>query len=234
MSRQKMIIDVETSGFDFDSLDEVSREQLTRYFERYAKDNEELEESKDKLGFWPLTGEIVAIGCLNPDSNKGVIYVQSSDKKLPTEVAPGIALERGTEAEILKKFWSAAEHYSTFITFNGRQFDAPFLMIRSAINEIRPSKNLLTNRYVSSQDWSAIHIDLADQLTFYGASRRNFSLHFWAKAFGFDSPKEAGVTGDDVKALYRAGKVLDIAKYNLGDLYATKSLYEKWSAYLNF
>src|SRR3989344_8696787 len=204
---KKLVIDVETVGFDFDSLDEITKEQLTKYFERFAKDNEELEGEKDKLGFWPLTGEIVTIGCLNPDTGKGVVYQQPNGAKLPKELEEGVIIETGGEKEILEKFWKAAEKYNYFITFSGRMFDAPFLMIRSAINGIRPSKNLMTNRYISSQDWGAIHIDLADQLTFYGAMRRNFSLHVWSRAFGIESPKEEGTSGDDVKPLYNQKKV---------------------------
>jgi DNA polymerase elongation subunit (family B) len=233
-SQNRLIIDIETVGVEFESLDEVSKDQLQKYFERYSKNEEEIEESKDKLGFWPLTGEIVAIGVLNPDTDKGVVYVQNKKSKLPEEIEDGIKIETGDEKGILKKFWDAAEKYNCFITFNGRAFDAPYLMIRSAINGLRPTKNLMTNRYISSQSWEAVHIDLADQLTFYGAARRNFSLHFWARAFGIKSPKESGVTGDDVKRLFNEGKFMDIAKYNLGDLRATKALYEKWRDYLNF
>lgn len=233
-SYQKLVLDIETAGVDFESLDELSKEQLTKYFERYAKDDDEIKDQKDKLGFYPLTGYIVAIGILNPETEKGAVYVNSDGKGLPAEAVPGIALEWGSEADILKKFWDTAMKYNYFITFNGRQFDAPYLMIRSAINGVRPSKNLLTNRYIGSQSFQALHIDLMDQLGFYGASRKSFSLHFWTKAFGIKSPKDSGVDGDDIKKLFEKGKILDIAKYNAGDLIATKALYEKWSEYLNF
>jgi hypothetical protein len=107
-------------------------------------------------------------------------------------------------------------------------------MIRSAILDVRPSKNLLSNRYLESQKFGATHVDLLDQLTFYGAVRKKFNLHFWTKAFGIQSPKEQGITGEDMSRLYKEGKLLEIAKYNLGDLKATKELYEKWNRYLNF
>jgi hypothetical protein len=42
------------------------------------------------------------------------------------------------------------------------------------------------------------------------------------------------VTGDNVKELYSSGRILDIAKYNAGDLVATRDLYEKWEKYLSF
>jgi len=240
-SQQKLVFDIETIGVDFESLDKISQEYLLQY----AESEEDEEETKERLGFYPLTGEVVAIGILNPDTNRGAIYLrsqtnaddtQTNAEKDPRESAfleAGIKIETGTEKEILEKFWETIKPYNYFISFNGRVFDAPFLMIRSAILGIKPSKNLLSNRYLNSQKYDAVHVDLLDQLTFYGITRKKFNLHFWAKAFGIKSPKEEGITGDDVSRLYKEGKILEIAKYNLGDLKATKELYEKWNNYLN-
>lgn len=233
MSNQKLILDIETAGVDFETLDELSQKQMQRYFERYSDSEEEIEAAKDKLGFWPLTGEVIAIGVLNPDTNKGAIYINAQGTDMPKELEPGIVIETGGEAAILKKWWETANAYNYLITYNGRGFDVPFLMIRSAINGIRPTKNFLSNRYLSSQQYGAVHIDLQDQLTFYGAMRKTFSLHFWTRAFGIKSPKEKGISGEDVKGLYKDGKFLEIARYNLGDLRATKELYDKWNHYLN-
>lgn len=227
---QKLVFDIETIGVNFDSLDNTSQE----YIKKYTETEEELEEAKDRLSFSPLTGEIVAIGILNPSTDKGAVYMRADGgKKLPSEVEAGITLEVGNEKEIISKFWEAAKHYNTFISFNGRSFDVPFVMIRSAILGIKPSKNLMSNRYLSSQAFSAAHVDLLDQLTFYGAVRKKFNLHFWTKAFGIKSPKEEGITGNDVAELFKSKKYLEIAKYNLGDLKATKELYEKWDKYIN-
>ncbi len=121
-----------------------------------------------------------------------------------------------------------------FVTFNGRGFDVPFLMIRSAIRSVRPTKDLMQARYPWQQRNNvAVHVDLQDVLSFYGALRRKGSLHLWTRAFGIESPKAAGVTGDDVGPLFKKKKFLDIAKYNVRDIRATRSLYEKWEQYLN-
>src|SRR3989338_1142829 len=128
---------------------------------------------------------------------------------------------------MLGHFWDGAKQYTEFVSFNGRGFDVPFLVVRSAIHKIRPSKDLMSNRYLSLQRGAA-HIDLQDQLSFYGAVRRRESLHMFARAFGIASPKVEGVTGDDVAALYRAGEVETIARYNARDLRATAELYEVW------
>ena len=105
-------------------------------------------------------------------------------------------------------------------------------MLRAAINKVKPTKNLLFNRYLSNQ-WEGVkHIDLLDQLTFYGAMRRKPNLHLTCRAFGIKSPKAEGITGDDVKQLFLEGKYEELAKYNAGDLMATKELYEYWKDFL--
>lgn len=227
----KLVFDIETIGVDFETLDKISQE----YFLKYAEDDEKQEEMKEQLGFYPLTGEIVAIGVLNPDMNKGTIYLKIPNDKfqITNKLNENINIETGTEKEILEKFWETVKAHNCFISFNGRSFDVPFLMIRSAILGVKPSKNLMSNRYLNSQKYDASHIDLFDQLTFYGATRRKFGLHFWSKAFGFESPKEKEITGENVKKFYQEGKFLEIAEYNYGDLVATKKLYEKWNQYLN-
>jgi len=233
-----LVFDIETVGEDFDKLDAPTQASLTRWLKKEAKSEQEykiaLEDLKDGLGFSPLTGEIVAIGVLDVEKNEGAVYFQAQGKKIPERKEEGIKFKQMTEKEMLENFWIGAREYKQFITFNGRGFDVPFLMIRSAIHKIKPSKDLLSNRYLSSQKYDANHVDLQDQLTFYGSMWRRGSLHLWSRAFGIKSPKASGVTGEDVGKLYRQGKFEEIAKYNVGDLRATKELYEYWRDYLSF
>ncbi|MBI4094596.1 MAG: ribonuclease H-like domain-containing protein [Candidatus Liptonbacteria bacterium] len=235
---QKLVLDIETVGEDFDSLDKATQESLTRWIKRESADDEEykiaLEDLKNGLGFSPLTAEIVAIGMLDYHKNEGAVYFQAPGEKLEETKEEGITFKPMAEKEMLEKFWDAAKHYQVFITFNGRGFDVPFLMIRSAVHGIRPTKDLLRGRYLYQHNPDALHIDLLEQLTFYGATRRKGSLHLWTRSFGILSPKASGVTGDDVGPLFKKKKYLEIAKYNVGDLRATRALYEKWETYLRF
>ena len=220
----RIIFDIETAGFDFEGLEEPVREYLLKW----AASEEEQNEVKESLSFYPLTGEIVSIGMLNPDTGKGAVYFQNNNVPLPPFEEDGIRYEAGSEQEILQKFWDTIRNYNQFVTFNGRGFDCPFLMVRSAVHKIKPLRDLLPNRYGDT------HIDLLDQLTFYGASRRKFSLDMWCRTFGIKSPKEGGITGYDVKDLYRGGRGLDIAKYCVGDLRATAELLSVWENYIRF
>ena len=77
------------------------------------------------------------------------------------------------------------------------------------------------------------HLDIYDKLTNYGAVRFKRSLHLWCAAFGIKSPKTDGTTGDDVARLFKEKKCRDIARYCVGDLTATKKLYDYWEKYMS-
>lgn len=235
---QKLVLDIETIGEDFDSVDETTQENLTRWIkkesESEAEYKEALSELKNGLGFSPLTGEIVAIGVLDCGKDEGVVYFQAPGKKLGEFAESNIKYKQCTEKEMLEKFWEGAKKYNYFITFNGRAFDIPFMAVRSAVHGIRPTKDLMRGRYLSQQSFDAVHIDLLDQLTFYGAVRKKGNLHLWTRAFGITSPKISGVTGDDVGKLFKEKKYAEIARYNALDLQATKELHEKWEDYMKF
>lgn len=233
----KLIFDIETIGEDWDKIDKTTQDSLTRWLKRETVSDEEFEKGvediKDGLGFSPLTGEIVAIGVLEYETNNGAVYYQAPGEKIEDFEENNIKFRAMTEKEMLANFWQGILEYNEFISFNGRGFDVPFLMIRSAVCGVKPSKDLMSNRYLNNQKFNALHIDLMDQLAFYGAVRRKGSLHLYCRAMGIKSPKSDGVTGDEVKSLFEAKEYQKIAKYNVGDLLATKALYDKWDKYIN-
>lgn len=220
----KIIVDIETIGVDFESFDPESQVYLLKL----SKTAEEKESGKKKLGLYPLTGEIVAIGMLNPETMKGTVLFQDKNSKTPKLEEDGIVYESGSEKEILEKFWDIVKTYDQVITFNGRGFDAPYLMLRSAVNKVRTTKNLMGYRYDAKE-----HCDLMEQLTFYGAVRK-YNLDFYAKTFGIKSSKADGIDGSKVGDLYKKEKYLDIARYCFRDLVTTKELFEYWDKYLRF
>jgi DNA polymerase elongation subunit (family B) len=231
-----LIFDIETVGEDFDSLDHASQDVLTRWIKRDAETDESyqhsLENLKNGMGFSPLTGFIVAIGVYDPDRERGAVYFQAPGQEIVDTEVDGFKYQTKTEPELLQIFWEIATKYSQFVTFNGRAFDVPFLMMRSAVHHIKPTKNLIAQRYLERQYAGVRHVDLCDQLSFYGASWRKPSLHLVCRAFGIESPKAQGVTGDDVAKLYRANEFETIARYNARDLIATAEVFKRWKEFL--
>lgn len=232
-----LIVDIETAGEDWSKIDAQTQKVLVERINRLKanlaeEESEELAEAE--LGFSPYTGEIVALGLLDYESAKGAVYYQAGDKKVSDKVQDGVKLSVLGEAEMLTKFWELSERYTEFITFSGRTFDIPFIMIRSAILGVKPKKDLMRGRYLYQQSPSAIHIDLHDQLSFYSAIPRLGGLHLACRAFGIETPKDGVIDGSLVPEFYRQGKFEEIAEYNARDLLATRLLYEKWKKYLAF
>jgi hypothetical protein len=214
----RIVVDIETVGFPLESFDE----QQQTYLLKFAEDEHQREEAIQKISLYPLTAQIIVIGMLNPETNRGKILFQSDESEGFSSADELVQFVPGTEREMIEEFWRDILHYKQIVTFNGRGFDAPFLHLRSAAFGILPTKNLMPYRYEATQ-----HCDLLEQFTFHGAIRK-FNLDFYCKAFGIDSPKSHGVTGLDLKQMFEEKKYREIAEYNLADLKATAELYRRW------
>ncbi len=229
----KLVFDVETAGEKFEDLDKTTQELLELRFKRTAKDDAELELAKQRLSFYPETCQIVCIGMMNPDTDKGVAYYQGKEPQASNQ--DGVQyVPCVTEKDLLEHFWDDAARYEEFISFNGNTFDVPMIMLRSAVQGIRPSKNLAVNRYLNLQPANLKHVDLFDQLSFYNARWGGLGLHFWSRAFGIASPKEGEISGDKVTEAFYAGRGKEIAMYCMDDVKATAKLYEQWTKFLRF
>jgi len=226
---KRLVFDIETSGYEFEDLSSSQQEYLLRYASKERDTTiryEKIDEAKRYLSLYPFTAKVVAIGMLNINTEGASVLFEGKNEKWVVEEKK-ISYESMTEQEMIKTFWNYAGKVDQVITFNGRNFDIPFLMLRSAILKIKPSINLIQNRYNLTR-----HIDLLDQFTLYGLVRK-FNLDFYCHAFGIESPKSKGVSGMEVKELYKAGKVKDIAIYCGEDVKATYELYRIWESYLN-
>lgn len=232
-----LILDIETVGEKFDQMDETTQHLMTESIERRVENKSEraklVTQMKEELGLSPLTGHIVAIGVLDYEKDKGTVYFDPGKDKHHEVIEDNYIFKPISESDMLARFWQGAANYDTFVTYNGRCFDIPYIIVRSAVHGIKPTKNLMSNRYLSMQR-DARHIDLKDQLNFYGAvdPRRQGSLHLWTRTFGIETPKGA-MSGYEVGKYFAEGKILDIVRYNARDVTATASLYQRWQAYFN-
>lgn len=225
-----IILDIETVGFELDNLAESQQEFLLRYAEKEQDEKlreEKIDDAERYLSLYPFTAKIISIGLLNSETEGSLVLYNNTINEESFVEEKNIKYVGKSEIEILKLFWSYISKTDKVITFNGRNFDIPFLMLRSAMLNVKPSINLIHNRYNITH-----HIDLLDQFTFYGISRK-FNLDFYCHAFGIISPKSKGISGMEVKELYKAGKVKDIAVYCGEDIRATYKLYQIWDEYLN-
>ena len=227
-----MVFDIETVALPLECFDDIQQEYLFREAEA-LQDEVSRQEGREKIArsfsLSPITGQILCIGMMNPDTGRGRALYIADDFE---ESYPGREIEYiscSDESEMLEIFWEMASKFEIAVTFNGRAFDLPFLYLRSALLNIPISRrNWLSNRY-SDQP----HCDLLDQLSFYNplskwGATRGFNLDFYCKAFGIPSPKANGITGIDIPRMAAEGRFREIAQYCMGDVRATAELYRIW------
>jgi DNA polymerase elongation subunit (family B) len=227
---RQIVFDIETCSFPLDELSESQQEYLLRYAEKETSEGvrqNKIDEVLRYLSLYPFTAKVIAIGIYDVQKKKGFVYYESAVGEEWNNDEKNIYYKGVSEEEMLSSFWRIAKVATQFVTFNGRNFDAPFLMMRSAKLKIKPSKNLLGKRYDIST-----HIDLLEQFTYFGLTRK-FNLDFYCHAFGIHSPKSKGVSGMEVKNLYEAGRIKDIAVYCGDDIFATYRLFKIWEEYLS-
>ncbi len=239
-----LVFDIETVPLDWDSFSESQQEYLLRR----AETEQEKEKRLNELALSPLTSKIVCIGLQlvekNPDGDYEIHkcaafsldeQMQGAERR-EINLADGHLCYLSNERKMLEDFWGTLSKYkdTRLISFNGRNFDAPFLMLRSASLGIRPSRNLMDGTKFNYP----LHTDLIDELCFYmptqsGATRR-YNFDFYTRAFGIESPKSAGVDGSKVADYYKDGRISEISEYCLRDVKATWELYLVWEKYLKF
>jgi len=243
MDDNYLVFDLETVGQPFEGFDESQREYLLRN----TQTDEERARKIDELALSPVTGRIVCIGMKfvkkTEEGLKERMVAYSVDDSMTDDaerreeqLPSGTTCLYSSERVMIENFWRmlAQNKSLTLVSFNGRNFDAPYLMLRSALLGIRPARNLMDGTRFSYSN----HIDLLDKLTYYngaasGATRR-FNFDFYAKAFGITSPKAAGVDGSKVGQLFAEGRIADIAEYCMRDVQATWDLFKVWDNLLKF
>jgi len=215
MPNATIALDIETVGCEWDEL----APEMQAYLRDRERDESKRGDVPNRLGLNPGTGRVVAIGIWYVDEARGVVLAEGPDAEwAPLDERAQIL--RGPEPVLLREFWKVVRDAGTIVTFHGRGFDGPYLMIRSAIVGVEPTRNLVPYRYGVRE-----HCDLMDILTFWG-SRPQYKFEFWCRQFGIASPKR-DVQGADVAALVREGRIVEVARYCLGDARATAELYTR-------
>lgn len=241
--RRYLAFDIETSAEEFENFSPSQQEFLLRR----AETPEEQEQKKAEMALSPLTSRCVCIGMKMIEAEGDEFTLKDSvayslDMSLADgetkeiDLADGNKCYLSNERTLLENFWKIFRKYPDIhlISFNGRGFDAPFLMLRSAKLQVRPARNLMAGTKFNYP----LHTDLIDELCFYmptsyGATRR-YNFDFFTQAFGLVSPKAAGVNGSMVTEYFKEGKIAEISEYCLRDVKATWELFDYWQKYLKF
>jgi uncharacterized protein YprB with RNaseH-like and TPR domain len=225
---RRIVFDIETCSFPFETLAPSVKEYLLKYADKETdpyKKQQMTDEAIRYTSLYPFTAKCIVIGFYDIEKEKSYVYYLSDNEEEWNAEDTNCLYKGLSEKKMIESFWRIAAKVDQFVTFNGRNFDVPFLMLRSALLKIKPSVNLMGSRF------NETHIDLLEQFTFYGVTRK-FNLDFYCNAFGVESPKSKDISGMEVKTLYEAGRIKDIANYCSKDIYATFQLFNIWEKYL--
>jgi 3'-5' exonuclease len=176
-------------------------------------------------GFPPTWAHrIIVVGCLWLDHGYrlkrfGVI----GDGGAATPAAPATPRESDErERQLLEDFSRfVGRARPVLITYNGRSFDLPVIVMRSLCHAI-PLPWYYRDRDIRYRYSAEGHLDLCDWLADHGASRAG-KLDAIARLIGL--PGKVGVDGSQVDGLYRAGQLASIQTYCLADVAQTALLF---------
>ena len=207
----KLFLDIETLPGD-ESLKEsiaskisppgtYKKEEKIREWEESEKPLKVEEEYRKTA----LKGEFGGILCIG--------YVKETDRGISQDVITG------SEPEILHKFWDVAKDVDLFIGHNILDFDLKFILQRSIIHRVKPTRDLSFARYQSYQIYDTMH-----EWTCWG--REHVDLDRLAKALGLESPKTT-MDGSMVYDYHKDGRDQEIYDYCLRDVETTRKIYNR-------
>ena len=205
--------DIETCPLPSDMLPDAQKERLGSEVERLRQRSPE--ESDEALhrqagSFHPHLGWICCISAVRGGPNK------IEDPKSWTADSPE------EEEALLDQFWAdihaIGRHHDRnredlrWITFNGKDFDVPFLTARTVANGLAPTRKDIIHTYPYDHD------PHADLMGIWPGS--DYSLEGLCSFLGVEPPKDE-VDGSMVAELTRDGRIGEVAQYCEGDAIAT-------------
>lgn len=223
-----LIVDIETNPTEWKELPGITRAALTHWIDKadFSEDekNKKRGEVVSRLSFSPFTATIISLAVYDVERKTGAVYYVSDDAG-ELEKEDDFTYKVRTEKEILEDFWEGAGSYDVFVTFNGRSFAMPFIHHRSVMLGVKPTVDIARQRYLTKQSMP-YHVDLMDELSFYGAMKHRPSLQLLCGAYNIENASLMG--GEDIEAAFKEGKFKEIADKNVGDVVSITKLYEKW------
>jgi 3'-5' exonuclease len=199
--------DIETCPLPEEKFSGAQRHRLEQEMERHARLRPELGEAELSRMARSLHPHLGWICCISAVSGR----LDGGPNTPKSWTAPDPAAER----LLLRGFWGGIgrfPHGSTiWVTFNGKRFDVPFLMTRSAHHHIEPSRRDILSR---NPYRNRPHIDLACIWP------QPCSLEGMCDILGIATPKSS-MDGSAVADAVMSGLVDAVARYCEQDVLAT-------------
>lgn len=210
--------DIETIALD---LDDDTRAAIVKRAEKSRKPDD-TRDPLDGLALSPFTGRVVVIACW--DDVKGAGVCLTSDGVAPALLPQGFLLKaHDDERAMLETFWRICSRQSRFATFNGLDFDHPFLVGRSLALGVTIDRGQL-----DTKPWEDKHVDLMQKLSLGYRGRPNLDLV--CRQFGIPTPK-SGIDGSEVGKAWADGRRDEVAAYCCRDTYALAQCLARWDRY---
>lgn len=161
-------------------------------------------ELQSSFALSPMTGKICCFGW-KVDNGSPVSFASENEAEILTEIAT---------------LFADTDQLTTFITFNGKSFDMPFIKVRSAIYS---ASYISFPRRDTKYDLGS-HFDVRSALTNFDTFGKG-KLSQWCLRFGLPIPIEHH--GGTIQELYNEGNLTRIGEICMSDVEATYSLYQR-------
>ena len=216
MKNVEIVIDIETVGNLKDDFSDYEMEKISKTLNS---------EDENLFALYPQTGFIVCIACKNIVSEKGfVIHINDIDYK---EIKDNFTYYGvTTEKDLLRVFWNLIElmqrdgsNLSKIISYNGKRFDIPFILLRSVARRVEITHSL---GYKGDFDF---HIDLWEEFSL-GRKIKGFSIEIISKMLGIEYHRSGDFNGKLVWDWYKNKDYLNIAILCIKDVDLTEKIYK--------
>lgn len=137
-----------------------------------------------------------------------------------------LALDRLTEADILRKFFRAFAKKPVLVSWNGSGFDVPVLLYRALHHKISaPALFNSANKPDYLYRYGEMHVDLMDKMSLYNGYSKQ-KLDTIAALCGFAGKGE--IDGSQVVPMVQSGDWQKLTTYCESDVLNTWLIYLRW------
>lgn len=210
MTDKVLVFDIETFGglIDDEPLCQSNKDYLHGKIEkkRAVKDDPRTDEDKER-DFCGLDVDLAKVICIGLYDGKQAESMVISDLK--------------DEKALIQWFWDKIVEHNPqkLVTFNGKTFDVPIMVRRTAFYRIPPIKNFL-----SLDRYPECHLDVGEKLSQYypaNMKKRSFYVDYYTI-----SKEEDENDGSEIRQLFLDGKTLEIVRKCEKDVKTTYGIYD--------